>query len=281
MAQLLANGLTLEVERYRQADRAGQHPVILLIRGLGSQLIDWPAALIAGLCEAGFEVVVFDNRDAGLSQKMAGAPDYGLADMAKDALGVLDALEISRAHVLGLSMGGMILQQMLIAAPERILSATIVMSSSLAEGLSEPDSETEVLLLAPPPEGRDAAIEQALRAETHWSNPAYPLEDVVRRGLIARAYDRCHDPQGVARQYGAIAASRGWADRLAEVAVATLVVHGDCDPLLPADHGRDIAKRIPGAAHFEIAGMGHDLHGGVTAVILDRLIPFLLRQTPS
>lgn len=277
MVQVKANGLAIEVETHGSVS----DPPVLLIRGLGSQLIHWPDALIEALCAAGFRVATFDNRDTGLSQKMAEAPAYRLSDMAADALGVMDALDIAQAHVLGISMGGMILQQMALRAPERLWSATVVMSSSLAEGLSGRDAETEALLLTPPPEGREVAIAQALRAEKHWSNPAYPLPDAARYGLLARAYDRCHCPDGVARQYRAVLASRGWADRLAEIAVATLVIHGDSDPLLPADHGRDIAQRIPGALHVEIAGMGHDLHGGVTAVILTHLLPFLEQRTPG
>ncbi|MEL6233650.1 MAG: alpha/beta hydrolase [Pseudomonadota bacterium] len=274
MAQITANGIAIEVEVHGPAAA----DAVLLIRGLGSQLIHWPPALINGLVAAGFRVVTFDNRDTGLSEKMDAAPDYRLSDLAADAVGVLDALEIARAHVFGISMGGMIVQELALRASARLLSATIVMSSSLAEGLSERDPGVTAKLLERPPGERAAYIEYTLAADRYWDNPGFPFDAEERRALIGRAYDRCHCPDGVARQYRAIMASAGWAARLSEVRLPVLVIHGDSDRLLPVDHGRDIAARVPGSEFVEVPGMGHDLDGGVAELVLGHLGPFLARQ---
>ncbi|MEM9197420.1 MAG: alpha/beta hydrolase [Pseudomonadota bacterium] len=281
MAQVTANGIAIEVETHGGAQGPAAPEAVLLIRGLGSQLIHWPQALIDGLVSAGFHVVVFDNRDTGLSEKMDAAPDYRLSDMAADALGVLDALGIARAHVFGISMGGMIVQQLALTASARLLSATIVMSSSLVEGLSERDPVVTAKLLERPPGARAAYIEHSLAADRFWDNPGFPFDEAQRRALIGRAFDRCHCPDGVARQYRAIMASAGWAARLPEIRLPVMVIHGARDRLLPVDHGRDIATRVPASEWVEIAGMGHDLDGGVVEVILGHLLPFLARQTES
>jgi len=291
------NGIEIEVERHGSPD----NPALLLVRGLGSQLIHWPDALIDGFVAAGFHVVTFDNRDTGLSTKFtsAGVPDiaavhqkistgqplglpYQLADMAKDAVGVLDALGIARAHVLGISMGGMITQHLTLAHSDRLLSATIVMSSSGAPDLPPASPEVWALLLAEPTShDRAPVIEHTLKCDYAWFSPGYPFDPAERADLIGRAYDRCYDPAGVSRQYAAVLANRRRAPALETVTTPVLVIHGTDDTLLPIAHGRDIAGRIPGAALIEIDGMGHDLEGAVPAMIVGHLTTFIRHISPD
>ena len=279
MARIVANGIAIEAERHGPA--SGRP--MLLIRGLGSQLIHWPRRMIDGLVRAGFHVIVFDNRDSGLSQKFdaAGSPDiealraepdegrsanlpYTVGDMARDAVGVLDTFGIGAAHALGISMGGMILQTMAREFPDRLQSATIVASSSGSPDLPTRSPEIEALLLSEPEgTGREAHVAHTLKCDHVWGSPGFPFDEDERRTLIERAYDRCHCPEGVGRQYAAVTACRtGFAD-LEGITVPTLVIHGTDDTLLPVAHGEDIATRIPGAKLVTIPGMGHDLEGGI------------------
>ena len=265
MAKISANGIEIEVERHGPEDGAP----LLLIRGLGSQIIHWPDDLIAGFIAMGRHVVTYDNRDAGLSADFAGKP-YGVGDMAADGIGVLDALGIARADIFGISMGGMIAQEMVWAHGDRVRSACIVMSSSGAPGLPGRTPEVERLLLqGPGPDASvDEVVEATLIADRAWAGPGFPFDEAERRALIRRAYERAWRPDGVARQYQAVLASAGRADRLAEVKVPCLVIHGDGDVLLTLPHGEDIAKRIPGAEFVVVEGMGHDLDGGACAPVL-------------
>ena len=284
MTRIVANGIVVEAECH--GGTSGRP--ILLIRGLGSQLIHWPRRMIDLLGAAGFHVIVFDNRDSGLSQKFdaAGIPDpatlsadlakglpadvpYTIGDMARDAVGVLDAFEIGTAHVLGISMGGMILQRLASEFSERLRSATIVASSSGSPDLPPRLPEVEAMLLSEPDDpGREAYIEHTLQCDRVWGSPGYPFDEDERRALIARAYDRCHCPAGVARQYSAIIASRGGFADLESIAVRTLVIHGEDDALLPVAHGEDIAARIPGAELVTVPGMGHDLEGEISEIVV-------------
>lgn len=299
MTAITANGITIEVERHGPPTAVP----LLLVRGLGSQLIHWPAALIDGFVREGFHVVTYDNRDAGLSQKFgeSGRPDipallarvaagaevavpYGVGDMAADGIGVLDALGIGAAHVLGISMGGMIVQHMALDRPGRLLSATIVMSSSGAPGLPPATPEAEAMLMAEAedPSDRASVIDHTLRGDRIWGSPGFPFDESERRALIARAYDRCHYPEGVTRQYAAVLAGRGRRfARLGGIGLPVLVIHGTDDTLLPLEHGRDIAARIPGARLVEIAGMGHDLEGGISGVIVTALRDFVAALPPA
>ena len=288
MPQLKANGLEIAIERF--GDASGEP--ILLIRGLGSQLVHWPGEFIAGFVEKGFHVVAYDNRDAGLSQKIeeTGAADiagsgsksvsgaspnahYTLLDMAADAVGVLDALRLSCAHVLGISMGGMILQEMAIHFPERVKSATIVMSSSGAPELPSAQPEVlERLTSAPPASDRENVVAHWLRCDQAWASPAYPFDKASRRELYCAAYDRCYCPDGTARQYAAILADTDRFERLSEIRSPTLVIHGTQDTIFSIEHGRDIAARIPGSELLEVEGMGHDLEGPVPALIVQNVM---------
>jgi len=266
-----ANGIEIEVES-RGPDGA---PLFLLIRGLGTQLVQWPAALLDPLLAAGYRVIVFDNRDAGLSRKFEGAPSppYHLRDMAADTVGVLDALGVDRAHVAGISMGGMIAQWVAIGWPDRCRSLTSIMSSSGAPGLPGPTPEAMEALLSQPedPGDRECVIRHGMRTQRVIESPAFALGDEELRAYVASAYDRCHCPEGVVRQLSAILASGSRAEELACVGVPSLVIHGAADRLVPLAAGEDTARRIPGARLEVIAGMGHDVTPG-NAPLLARLL---------
>jgi pimeloyl-ACP methyl ester carboxylesterase len=275
MTAITANGIRLEVERH--GDPSGQP--LVLIRGLGSQLIHWPDEMLAGFVAAGFHVVTFDNRDTGLSQKFADETPYSLRDMVEDTVGLMDALALDRAHVLGLSMGGMIAQLLALHHPDRLLSATIVMSSSRAPGLPPPDPEAQRMLRAEAPSHRRAdVIAHELVAGRSYESPRWPFDDATRAALIGRAYDRCHCPGGVARQYAAMMAAEADLADIEAIRAPVLVIHGSMDRLLPPAHGRDIATRIPAAEWMEIEGMGHDLCGDAPGIIVDAVDRFIKRS---
>lgn len=261
----------LEVERHGDPEGVP----LVLIRGLGSQLIQWPAPLIAAFTAAGFHVVSFDNRDAGLSQKCDAAPPYTLSDMAADTIRLMDALEIEQAHVLGLSMGGMILQIMALAYPDRLRSAAMVMSSSRAPYLTKATSEVQAALLSSAPSRERAdVIAHELSTGRLWQSPGWPFDAEERSALIGRCWDRCYCPEGTTRQYRAMEASEPALARIDAITVPTLVIHGLQDTLLPPDHGRDIARRILHAQLVEIDGMGHDLEGALPMLLADHTIRF-------
>ncbi|MDB5743179.1 MAG: alpha/beta hydrolase fold protein [Polaromonas sp.] len=292
--KIRANGIDIEVEDSGAGpDAQGRpRPVVLLIMGLGMQLTAWPPAMVQALGDAGLRVVRFDNRDAGLSQRFdalgkprvlwAGLkyrlgwrirPPYSLQDMALDALGVLDALQIDKAHVVGASMGGMIAQRLALLAPGRVLSLTSIMSSSGARGLPEARPDVARMLLTPPADkSLDAAIDRSVRLFKAIGSPAYPMRDDELRAIVGAAARRSLYPHGILRQLIAVAADSARADALAGVTVPTLVVHGRADPLVPFACGEDTARRIPGARLVGIDGMGHDLPPGV----VERLLPVLL-----
>ena len=285
-----ANGIDIEIEDSGTCpDAQGRpQPVVLLIMGLGMQLTAWPLALVQALVDAGYRVVRFDNRDAGLSQRfdtlgnpwVLGAvlkyrlgwrirPPYRLHDMARDALGVLDALQIDRAHVVGASMGGMIAQRLALLAPDRLISLTSLMSSSGARGLPEATSDnTRLLIRRPADKGIEAAIENLVGVFQAIGSPAFPTAEADLRDLVGAAVRRNLNPAGVLRQLVAILADGSRAEALADVQVPTLVVHGTADPLVPFACGQDTARRIPGARLAGIDGMGHDLPPGVIAPLL-------------
>ncbi|MGH0038534.1 MAG: alpha/beta fold hydrolase [Myxococcota bacterium] len=268
--QVRANGIGIEVESHG-ADGA---PAFLLIRGLGTQLIHWPAVLLEALVGEGFRVVVFDNRDVGLSEKLDGpGASYSVADMAADTEGVLDALAIDRAHVAGISMGGMIAQWLAAERPERCRSLASIMSSSGARGLPGPTPEALDALVSVPedPSDRDCVIAHNMRTQRVFESPAFAPTEAELRSLFSAAYDRCNCPEGVTRQMRAVAASGDRSGRLAGMRVPTLVVHGTDDPLIPPAAGRDTAARIPGARLELVEGMGHDVTPA-NAPILARLL---------
>ena len=291
--QIRANNIQIEVED--SAPNAAHLPVVLLIMGLGMQLIAWPPGFVRGLITAGYRVVQFDNRDVGLSQKFGhlGSPNllwqglkyklglsiqppYSLHDMALDALGVLDALSIDKAHVVGVSMGGMVAQRVALAAPDRTLSLTSIMSSSGARGLPAATAAvTRQMLSRPADSGKQAAIDHSVKLFTAIGSPGFAMDKAFLRERVTVSYDRNFNPAGIARQMVATVADGARAAELPKVNVPTLVLHGRADPLVPFACGEDTARRIPGARLVGIDGMGHDLPPGVVEQLLAHLLPHL------
>lgn len=289
--RISAHGVGLEVEDSGGKDR----PAVLLIMGLGMQLIAWPAAFVQALVEAGFRVIRFDNRDTGLSQHFdeLGVPNllwesmkhrfglpvrapYSLQAMAQDSLGVLDALGLERAHVVGASMGGMIAQRVALAAPDRVLSLTSIMSSSGAHDLPGPKPQVLAALMSRPHRRSEQALaDHGVRIWKLIGSPAFPTDEATLRANVIAANRRSFHPAGTMRQMAAVAADRRRADELPRIKAPTLVVHGRDDPLVPLACGHDTARRIGGSRFVPIAGMGHDLPPPVVERILDVLVPHL------
>jgi pimeloyl-ACP methyl ester carboxylesterase len=257
---------------------------ILLIMGLGTQLVAWPDTLLDGLVSRGFRVVRFDNRDVGLSSKIEGTetPDIGAAirdaiggrpinapyklkDMAADTVALLDALDVDTAHVVGISMGGAIAQIIAAGYPDRTRSLVSIMSSSGRPGLALGTPEAMEVLFAPkPPAGdREAAIAHSLKTYRVIGSPGYAMTEADLRKWIARGYDRSYYPAGGLRQLLAILASGSRLELLRRIKAPTLVMHGADDPLVPVEGGIDTADNIAGAKLLVIPGMGHDLAEGL------------------
>lgn len=276
MPQIKANGIQLE---YAQQGPHDGRP-LLLVNGYTAQMISWPAPLLDGLAANGFRVITYDNRDVGLSQKFpeGGTPDirqvagatrgknpmpelpYTLSDMAADGIGLLDALGIERAHVMGMSMGGMLVQLMAIEHPERVISMTSVMSTTGNPDLPPATPEAQAALLEPPAsEQREDVIASSVKGRRAFESPGYPKSDTDLRAQAAAAYDRMYYPQGSSRQYAAILADGSRVERLRQVRVPTLVIHGKGDNLVRMEGGIDTAEAVPEARLELIDGMGHDL----------------------
>ena len=270
-----ANGLMIEVDDQGPRDA----PVVLLVMGLGMQLTGWPDELVALLLDQGLRVVRFDNRDAGLSEGFdhVGVPSialnalrhylrlpvrspYALKDMAADAVGVLDALGIARAHIVGASLGGMICQHVAAAWPQRVASVTLIMTTSGSRRLPGPTSAARRALLSQPA-SRDpeALVAHSIKVFTAIGSPGYRLSPEEMRARAAASIARASRPQGSARQLLAIAADGDRTAMLASIRAPTHVIHGVLDPLVPVESGRDLVRRIPGALGDFIEGMGHDL----------------------
>jgi pimeloyl-ACP methyl ester carboxylesterase len=270
-------------------------PALLLVMGLGTQLIHWDIELCERFAERGFHVIRFDNRDAGrsthidapvpnLKRAMAGlgidAP-YLLDDMADDAFGLLDHLGIEAAHVAGASMGGMIAQTMAIRRPERVLSLTSIMSTTGERRAGRPKLRVWGVLLRRAPRDKDAAVEYFVRVFRLIGSKGFPADEDRVRALAAEAYDRGHSPAGTGRQLAAIMASGDRTDRLRGLRVPTLVFHGRDDPLVPFRGGRATADAIPGARLIGIPGMGHDLPRQVWPQLVDAVAETAARATAT
>lgn len=262
-------------------------PPMLLIMGLGAQMIRWDDAFCQAIAAQGRWVIRFDNRDVGLSTKFdeAGVPDamalmqgktvdvpYKLKDMADDAVGLLDSLGIKAADVVGVSMGGMIAQTMAIHYPNRVRTLTSIMSSTGNPSLPQPTPEAAAVLLTPPVSNREDYITNSLKAAKVLHGPTYPLDEDYVRSWSERSYDRCYHPQGFSRQLGAILTSGSRHEALGNVKIPTLVIHGDGDPLVPVEGGKDTAKSIPDAKLVIIPGMGHSFPTEVAPKILQELL---------
>lgn len=273
MPTAATNGIDIAYAAH--GDPAG--PALLAVHGLGQQMTDFPPAFVDGLVDAGFHVITFDNRDQGQSTWLDtdGLPDVGallsdpsgsvpylLADMAADAAGLLDALGIGSAHLLGVSMGGMIVQQFAITYPERTRTLTSIMSTpSTAAG--PPSPEAMGALLAEPVEGREAVIEQSVKISRVIASPGFPFDEAAVRQRAGVHYDRGNHPDGTVRQLAAVLASPDRAPGLAGVTVPTLVVHGAADPLITLPGGAATAEAVPGAELWVVEGMAHDLPAAV------------------
>jgi len=286
MPRARANGIELEYERF---GRAGDPP-LLLVMGLGAQMILWHDEFCDALVDRGFQVIRYDNRDVGRSTWLdaAGMPDvlgalaaagsgrpidapYRLSDMAADAAALLDALELEAAHVVGASMGGMIAQSLAIEHPARVCTLTSIMSTTGHPDLPPARPEAMALLLTPVPDERAAQIERSVQASRAIGSPAYPSDEAELRALAERAFERGVNPPGFARQLVAILASGNRRQALGGVRAPTLVIHGADDPLVPVEAGRDTAASVPGAELLEIAGMGHDLPRALWPVVVEAI----------
>ncbi len=295
-----ANGIHIEVEDTGADGSQKGRPVVLLIMGLGMQLVAWPPALVQSLVDAGYRVVRHDNRDIGLSQHfdhlgvpnlvwaglqhrlgLAPRPPYTLTDMALDAVGVLDALNIAKAHIVGVSMGGMIAQRVAIAAPDRVLSLTSIMSSSGARGLPGPEAAVLKTLLSRPASlsPKDIA-DHYVNLYTAIGSPDFRVPESELRERILAGVVRSYRPVGTMRQMLAIVSDKHRARELAQLRCPTLVIHGDADPLVPLACGQDTARRIPGAKLEVVPRMAHDLPPPVVDAVIRVMVPHLKAADP-
>ncbi|HEY2430374.1 MAG TPA: alpha/beta hydrolase [Acidimicrobiales bacterium] len=283
MAIARANGIDIEYETFGDPT----DPVMLLIMGLGGQLIAWDADFCNRLAAHGFRVIRFDNRDVGLSTKIEAGPvpdimaviqgdrssvSYSLEDMAADATGLLDALGIEKAHIVGVSMGGMIAQVVAIDHPDRVLSLASIMSTTGDPSVGAPTPEAMAVLMRPPPQERDDVI--AGEVETHKAigSPGFPVDEERTRRRAAAAYDRSFYPQGVARQVAAVVAASDRTEGLSHLDVPTVVIHGTADPLVTPSGGEATAKAVPGPELIMVEGMGHELPPGAWETVVEAVV---------
>jgi pimeloyl-ACP methyl ester carboxylesterase len=281
MPSTTGNGITIEYETAGDPS----HPPLLLIQGLGGQLISWDPAFVAALVAKGFHVVTFDNRDVGRSTwfDAAGVPDVGAAlvgqsqpayllpDMADDAAGLLDALDIRSAYVLGISMGGMIAQALAIQYPRRVRSLVTIMSTTGDPTVGQPHPEVVAALMVPPPDNRQEAIESAVRGARITGSPGFPFRGEAIAARAAAAYDRGFHPAGALRQTIAVLASPDRTPALRGLTIPTLVIHGESDPMVDASGGKATAAAVRGATLWVIPGMGHDLPPDLFPEIANRV----------
>ena len=290
MARAKANGIEIEYE----ATGDKKNPALLLVMGLGAQLTIWPDKLFSGLADRGFYVIRFDNRDTGLSTNFASwgqanipaalqramkgekvdAP-YHLNDMAADAVGLLDALGVDKAHMVGASMGGMIVQIVAGLYPQRARSMVSIYSTSGRPGLPQGKPEALAILgSVPENETREARVVHGMKLRRTIGSPGYPTPEAELRAFVEKNVDRSWYPEGAMRQYQSIIASGDRVELLKTIKVPTLVMHGEDDPLLPVAGGRDVAKLVPGAQLQTIAGWGHDFPPQLVPDISDRIAKF-------
>jgi pimeloyl-ACP methyl ester carboxylesterase len=281
-----ANGIELCYEIFGDA---GAEP-LLLIMGLGAQMIQWDDDFCRQLAGRGFRVIRFDNRDIGQSSKMSGgkrlspmellklrflkipvAAPYRLHDMAEDVVGLMDALGITSAHLVGASMGGMIAQEIAIAFPQRVRSLTSIMSTTGNPKLPPPSREATAMLMAPPPTTRQEFLERFAQTWKMLRVGSFPEDEALDRARAERTYERGLNPAGVGRQLRAILASGSRKARLRSVKAPTLVIHGTVDPLVHPEAGKDTAASIAGAKLLMIKGMGHALPIPMWPQIIDAI----------
>ncbi len=286
MTSVRVNGIDIEYEDTGLRDA----PVILLIMGLGMQLVAWPNSFCEGLTARGFRVVRFDNRDAGLSSRMPSAgrlatrammaraflglpvrPPYTLDDMAADTIGLLDALAIPNAHVVGASMGGMIAQLVAIEHPERVKSLTSIMSTSGDRALPGPKGRVLRALIRPRPRSEPMAIRRMIEFFRLIGGSGYPPTEAELQAKVARSVRRSYRPDGLARQLIAIQTAPSRVRALRSIKAPTLVLHGSEDPLIPVAGGEDTAANIPGSRLRIVPGMGHFLPETLVPLLVDEI----------
>ena len=246
-----------DVEIHYEAFGDADDDALVLVNGLGSQCINFDVRWCERFAAEGYRVIRLDNRDVGLSSKLEGV-EYPLSDMADDVVAVLDAEGIDRAHVLGVSMGGMIVQRLAIEHPDRLLTMTSVMSRTGEPGFGEATPEALALLLGPPATSRDEYVENQVAATRVYGSTPEWIDEGDVRARAAAAYDRCFHPAGLARQVQAVQRDGSRDEALRAVTVPTLVLHGSRDTLIQPSGGRHTAEVVPGARFVEIEGMGHD-----------------------
>ncbi|MFJ7125753.1 alpha/beta fold hydrolase [Streptomyces sp. NPDC098101] len=275
----LPSGMTICFRDHGDED----DPAMLLVAGLGEDLTFWPDSFVGSLVAHGFRVVAIDNRDVGQSTFVAAPPPglwrqiaacprgdaYALADMAQDAVGVLDRLGIARAHLVGRSMGGMIAQTIAATAPERVLSLTSLYSTTGAKKVGRPTLSTIRLLAAPPARNRTAAVRAHLRLTRHVAGTDHPIDDAAEAAVAARGWDRSagEPAAGTARQIQAIQRSGDRTAELGRITAPTLVINGDRDPLVDPSGGAATVRAIRSAQHVVVPGMGHHIPEALVAPI--------------
>ncbi|HEV2218575.1 MAG TPA: alpha/beta fold hydrolase [Candidatus Dormibacteraeota bacterium] len=291
MARLKANGVDIEYEVQGDPSSAP----LLLIMGLGAQLTTWDDGFVDELVKRGFYVIRYDNRDSGLSTKMESAgpadiaaaysgnahPAYTLDDLADDAAGVLDALGIPAAHIVGASMGGFIAQLVAINHPERTLSLTSIMSGPGGHDAIPPTPEAQALLVRAPGATRDEIIAMGIESRRVLAGVNNPFDIASERAKTERLYDRSYYPLGFGRQLVAILAAQSRIPALHEVKAPTLVVHGADDPLVPPENGRRVAAAVPGARYLEFAGAGHNLPPSTWSAVADAIAETARQASPA
>ncbi|QPF86753.1 alpha/beta hydrolase [Bradyrhizobium genosp. L] len=269
-----ANGIDICYEIFGDANAEP----LLLIMGLGAQMIHWDDDFCRQLAARGFRVIRFDNRDIGKSSHLSGgkrltalellklrllkipvAAPYRLHDMATDTIALMDALGIRSAHIVGASMGGMIAQEIAITFPERVRSLTSIMSTTGNPKIPGPTREAGAVLMAPPPATKEEYFARFAQTWKVLRNGSFPEDEALDPARARRTYERGLNPAGVGRQLRAILASGSRKQRLAGVKAPTLVIHGTVDPLVHPDGGKDTAASIPGARLLMVEGMGHAL----------------------
>ena len=289
--QVSAGELSFEVDRQGPEDA----PAVVMIAGLGFQLIDWNEAFFRPLLDAGYQIIRFDNRDIGLSSKFEaqGIPDfekllatkmagqtpevpYRISDMADDLAAILEGLQIPAAHIVGMSMGGMIAQIFTHKYPTKALSLTSIMSTSSDPSLPGPAPEAAAIMAsAPQSQAIDDIVDFGLKVNDVIGSPKFRWHRSALEAHIRTCVERSYSPTGYLRQYAAILATPGRRETLKEIQNKTLVIHGTDDPLLQPVCGKDVAEYVPGAEYIEVTGMGHDLSPALCSRLAELVLPHL------
>lgn len=279
---------------YYETDGDPTGAPLLLVVGLGAQLTWWPAGFRAALADRGFFVISYDNRDAGKSTWLDGAGPvdllavlggtaplpYLLSDMAADGVAVLDALGLPSAHVLGVSMGGMIAQGLAIGHPDRVRTLTSLMSTTGDPAVGQPRPDITEMLLSPRPPDKAASVEQSIALARAISSPAFGFDEEQTRVRMSADYDRGNHPDGAGRQIAAILMSGDRTPALRELAMPVLVIHGDADPMIDISGGRATAAAMPSARFWEVPGLGHDIPPALFHEIADA-VAMLAKQADT